>query len=522
VRTKQGETTPLEPGKAAPGPSAQRARAAVEETQPPRRRPKWFGVARSARTRILASYVILLAASALISTFAIRQILLIRLDDRIQDAGQQEVAELERLLAVGKDPETGRPFEHPRRLFDVYLDRNVPSSEEGLLTFVNGELHEQVLARFPLDTLPAELYADWAALSSDLPGKGERVTGAFETDLGKTYYRVRRVLLGDHTGAFVVAILPAKELDEIRDLQTYGVAATLIVLLIASAIAYLIAGRALSPVRALTETAHSISQSDLTRRISVQGAGDAADMARSFNAMLDRLEGLFRSQRAFVQDASHELRDPLTICRGHLELLGDDPEEQRRTIALVLDEIDRMGGLVDDLQLLSEAEQPDFLRLDWIDLGPFAHELRDKASALAPRRWKVDHASDGSFIGDRHRLTEAMMNLAHNAVQHTAEHEAIAIGTSLDQDGVRVWVRDSGYGIAVSDQARIFDRFTRGRDAHRRYRGGGLGLAIVRAIAEAHGGYVEVDSRLGEGSMFTIVIPIETEEGSAAEEDPDR
>jgi two-component system OmpR family sensor kinase len=522
VRAPGEETTALEPGQAIPGPVAERARAKIEEPSLRRRGPKWFGVARSARTRILASYVILLAASALISTFAIRQILLIRLDDRIQESGQQEIAELERLLAVGFDPITGRPFTHPRRLFEVYLARNVPSSEEALLTFVNGRLHKQVLERYPLDSLPAELYADWAALSSDLPGEGERVTGTFDTALGKTYYRVRRVLLGEHTGAFVVATLPAAELEEIRDLQTYGAGATLVVLLLASIVAYLIAGRALAPVRELTETARSISQSDLTRRIGVFGAGDAAEMARSFNAMLDRLESVFQSQRAFVQDASHELRDPLTIVRGHLELLGDDPEEQRRTIALVLDEVDRMGSLVDDLQLLSEAEQPDFLRLDWIDLGPFAHELRDKASALARRHWKVDHAADGSFIGDRHRLTEAVMNLAHNAVQHTVEHDAIAIGTSLDDEAIRIWVRDSGYGIAVSDQARIFERFTRGRDAHRRYRGGGLGLAIVRAIAEAHGGYVHLDSRLGEGSTFMIVIPRDSGEGPTVDEDPDR
>ena len=247
----------------------------------------------------------------------------------------------------------------------------------------------------------------------------------------------------------------------------------------------------------------------------------AAEMARSFNAMLDRLESLFQSQRAFVQDASHELRDPLTICRGHLELLGDDPEEQRKTIALVMDEIDRMGGLVDDLQLLSEAEQPDFLRVDLIDLAPFTHELRDKASALAPRRWTVDHAADGEFLGDRHRLTEAVMNLAHNAVQHTVEHDSISIGTSSDDTGVRVWVRDTGQGIAVSDQSRIFERFTRGRDAHRRYRGGGLGLAIVQAIAEAHGGRVDLESRLGEGSTFTMVLPREPDR-VAGGEGPDR
>jgi two-component system, OmpR family, sensor kinase len=480
-------------------------RPAPEERRP--RGKKWFGVARSARTRILISYIVLLSLSAVISTLAIRQILLIRLDDRIQDAGRQEVAELEQFISVGKDPDTSRPFEHPRALFNAYLQRNVPSNEEAFLTFVNGRFHRQEIEAFPLDTFPAELLADFAALSSDLPGEGERVTGEFETELGNAHYRVRRVLLGEHTGSFVVAILPAKELDEIEDLQTYGVGATLVVLLIASSIAYLIAGRALSPIRELSETARSISQSDLTRRITVYGAGDAAEMARSFNAMLDRLEGVFRSQRAFIEDASHELRDPLTICRGHLELIGDDPVEQRRTNALVLDELDRMGRMVTDLQMLADAEQPDFLRPEWIDLGLFTEELIAKASALASRHWELDHAAEGTFLADRHRLTEAVMNLAHNAIQHTGGDETVAIGTSLSQDEVHLWVRDTGVGISVSDQARIFDRFTRGTGAYRRYRGGGLGLAIVRIIAEAHGGHVELQSRLGKGSTFTVVIP---------------
>jgi signal transduction histidine kinase len=466
-----------------------------------------MGVARSARTRILASYVILLALSAILSTLAIRQILLIRLDDRIHDAGQQEVAELERLLVAGQDPRTDRPFAHPRRLFEVYLDRNVPSSEEALFTFVDGRLHLRAMERFPLLELPNEVMADWAALSSDLQGTGERVTGTFDTDLGKAHYRVRRVVMGDETGAFVVANLPAKELDEIRDLQTYGVVVTLVVLLLASAVAWLIAGRALAPVRELTQTARSISQSDLTRRIEGHGAGDAAEMARSFNAMLDRLERVFRGQREFVQDASHELRDPLTIVRGHLELMGDDPVEQRQTIALVIDELDRMSRMVDDLQLLAEAEQPDFVQREPLDLALIAHELVAKASALAPRSWVLDHAAGGTVLADRHRLTEAVMNLAHNAVQHTNPDDTIAIGTALTHDEALVWVRDTGTGVPLSEQERIFDRFTRGREASRRYRGGGLGLANVRAIAEAHDGRVELESRLNEGSTFTIIIP---------------
>jgi two-component system OmpR family sensor kinase len=476
----------------------------AQEEQP---RRGWFGVARSARTRILSSYVILLAVSALVSTFTIRQILIIRLDDRVADAGQQEVEEVDRLVAIGRDPETGEPFTSPRALFDTYLARNVPSSEEALLTFVDGSFHRSALARFPLDQLPDEQMVDWADLSTESPAETESVTGDFETALGKAHYRVRRVVLEDGIGAFVVAVLPAAELDEIQEVQTYGFVATLGVLLIASAIAYLIAGRALAPVRLLTETARSISRSDLTRRIKVYGAGDAAEMARSFNAMLDRLEAVFRSQRAFVQDASHELRDPLTICRGHLELMGDDPRDQRRTIDLVMGELDRMGRMVDDLQLLAEAEQPDFLRLEWIDLELFAHELTAKASALAPRRWSLEHVTEGNLVADRERLTEAVMNLAHNAVQHTDADDTIAIGVSLTDNEARLWVRDTGTGIALSDQSRIFERFTRGRDTRNRYRGGGLGLAIVKAIAEAHGGGIELDSQLEEGSTFTIVVP---------------
>ena len=125
----------------------------------------------------------------------------------------------------------------------------------------------------------------------------------------------------------------------------------------------------LKPVGALTDTARSISQSDLTHRIDVRGGGEAAEMARSFNAMLDRLEAVFRNQREFVRDANHELRDPLTIIRGHLELMGDDedPEDRERTIGIVLDEVDRIGRIVGDLQLLAEAGQPGFLDLEWID-----------------------------------------------------------------------------------------------------------------------------------------------------------
>jgi two-component system OmpR family sensor kinase len=487
--------------------------AAAPAAEPAAPRPErratrdWFGAARSARSRILILYVILLAVAAVLALFAFRHVLNDRLASQTDDSLQQEILELDRLVTDGRDPATSRPFASLRALFETYLRRNVPGNEEGMLVFIDGELFKDVKPRYPLDQLPAEQLADWEALSRRGAGEGRSVTGTYDTVLGEARYRVAQVRLDEEVAAFVVTILPAKEIEENRELFLYGIVATLAVLLIASAIAWLIAGRVLAPVQQLTSTARSISQSDLTQRIPERGRGEAADMARSFNSMLDRLEGVFQSEREFIQDASHELRDPLTICRGHLELIGEDPEERRETISIVLDELDRIGRIVDELQTLAEAGQPDFLRADWADIGVLTDELTAKASALATRHWALDATAEGVVFTDRHRLTEAVMNLAHNAVQHTELEDTIAIGSAFNGSEARIWVRDTGTGIAVSDQERIFDRLTRGRGAHSRYRGGGLGLAIVRAVAEAHGGRVELESRLGEGSTFTIVIP---------------
>ena len=484
-----------------------------------RRVRDWLGAAGRARARILIAYVVLLALAAALGLLGFRQALLIRLDDEVEDAMQQEVAELNRLLGEGIDPRTGQRFRSLDALFDVYFDRNVPSSDEAFVGVVDGELTHNIKAtRFPLDRLPSEVVEYGQRLGSRSPGEARPGTGRINTDVGEAHFRATRIeTFEDQVGAFLVTIVPARERDEIGDLLTYGGAAALAVLLLASAGAWLIAGRVLKPVGALTDTARSISQSDLTHRVDARGTGEAADMARSFNAMLDRLEAVFRSQREFVRDANHELRDPLTIIRGHLELmsLDDDPEERRRTIKIVLDELDRIGRIVGDLQLLAEADQPGFLDLEWIDAELLSHELVSKATALADRRWQLDQAATGMFFADRHRLTEAMMNLAHNAVQHTDPEDTIAIGASMNGDVVRLWVRDTGAGISVSDQAIIFNRFTRGSDAHRRYPGGGLGLALVKAIAEAHGGHVQLQSRLGEGSTFTVAVPKQANEGVA-------
>jgi two-component system, OmpR family, sensor kinase len=227
--------------------------------------------------------------------------------------------------------------------------------------------------------------------------------------------------------------------------------------------------------------------------------------------MLDRLERAFDEQRRFLDDAGHELRTPLTIVLGNLELLPDDPQERRETVDLLMDELERMCRIVHDLLLLAKREQPDFLELSTVDVGALTDELATKAAGLAQGELIVESRGQGRVIGDRQRLTEAMLQLAENAAKHGGEG-LIRIGTSVDIDEARLWVRDEGEGIPPEAQERIFERFQRAGDGSR-VAGSGLGLAIVKAIAEAHGGRVQVESATGRGTTFTIVIPVDQERG---------
>jgi signal transduction histidine kinase len=195
--------------------------------------------------------------------------------------------------------------------------------------------------------------------------------------------------------------------------------------------------------------------------------------------------------------------------RGHLEFLDEDPAEREETIALVTDELDRMARFVEDLLLLARAEQGDFLHLGPLDLDVLTPELYAKAHALAERDWRLAGSGTGHLAADRQRVTQAVMQLAQNAVQHTQPGDRIALGSSLRNGNARLWVADSGPGVPAAERERIFDRFHRSGAGRRRSDGAGLGLSIVRAIAEAHGGRVELDSREGHGATFTLIVPTE-------------
>jgi signal transduction histidine kinase len=272
------------------------------------------------------------------------------------------------------------------------------------------------------------------------------------------------------------------------------------------------AGRILRPLREVAATTSQIASGaggrpDIGRRLATDGPAEVGELAGAMNTMLDSLQAAFDSRRQLLDDVGHELRTPLTVIQGHLELMEqDDPADVAATRWLALDELSRMRRLTDSLVTLAAADGPGFAKLAPLALGPWLEDLAGKARALGERRWVVT-AHDAVWVAaDAQRLTEAMLELAANAVKYSPDGSTIEFALRWDGPWARLAVRDQGRGIAPADQQRIFGRFARASGA-KRDGGAGLGLAIVARIAAAHGGRAEVASSPGAGSVFTLVLP---------------
>jgi two-component system, OmpR family, sensor kinase len=450
------------------------------------------------RTRVLVSFLALLIVSTAASVLVLREVLMSRIGDQVERELLPTVDSLRELTETGQ-PGNGRPFTSIDQLFDAYLMQTAAPPDGALVTFVGDEIHD---AKAAPDV--GELEDSFAGVAAGQ----EPSSGRVESDLGEARYVAVPVSAGDQSGTLVVAALTAAEREQVESAVMIAIGVSIVVLLLASLFIWLAAGRAIVPLQALSRTARTISDTDLSGRIPVSGGDEIAELGRTFNSMLDRLETAFADQKDFLTDVSHELRTPITVIRGHIETLGDSPRERQEAIAVIQDELDRMSRYVDDLLLLTKAPRPDFLRASPLDLDLFTHDLFAKASSLGEREWELEGTGVGIVRADQHRLTQAMMNLADNAVHHTRTGETIWLGSSLDGEQARLWVRDEGPGVDPADRERIFARYVRARATDRsRGDGAGLGLSIVRAIAEAHGGWAELDSRPGVGSTFSIVLP---------------
>jgi signal transduction histidine kinase len=234
-------------------------------------------------------------------------------------------------------------------------------------------------------------------------------------------------------------------------------------------------------------------------------------LAESFDHMLDRLEAAFQRQRQFVSDASHELRTPLTVLRGQTELLsrvGDDPEERRRVLVMLLRELDQMNKLVEDMLSLARAEAGELVRPRPVVLGELIVDIERDLPLLGDRDYCVEPIPDGMLQADPERLTQVFRNLVRNAVAHTGPGDRITISGIVRGRSIEFCVADTGPGIPPERLELIFDRFHRVDEARDRDHGGsGLGLAIARAIVEAHGGRIWAESPPGAGAHIQFSLP---------------
>lgn len=425
----------------------------------------------------------------------------------------QELEEFRQFAEMGVDPETGRPFESFHRLVEVFLSRQEAGHSEVILGVdAEGRATQRLVG---IGVPPPEMH-DLRRESELLASAPEQLSGIAETSAGELRWAAVQVRTeAGASGSLVVGDYTQLRYDEATRVTWVVSWVSLGVLLLTGVIGWLVAGRILRPIRRMRRAAARISQADLSRRIPVHGEDELAQLAATFNQMLDRIESAFAHEQRFVDEAARKLRAPVARARAQLDAAADGPHGANPAVDQARTELDRMDAIVADLISLARAERPDFIRIEpRVHIAELTRAIVTEAEQLAPRRWVLGEAAEGRAQLDSERIGQAVLELAENAVHHTAVGDEIRICSRLvEEDGipsVRFSVADDGPGVLAQDAERIFERFGRssedtGGD------GAGLGLAIVRAIADGHAGWVSVDSLPGTGSVFAITVPLRAE-----------
>ena len=466
--------------------------AAGPPSSPPHRRAHL-----SIRARVVATFAILLVVALVVATGAIGRVLHQQYDQRIDEELVRTVEGIRRQVAPDASSATSGDATL-RDAIAAHLETLAPRSDEGVLAILDGKAALTTSwSSTRLDDLDA--VAVWSTLTTSR-------TGEIETPAGPARFVATPIANSSGTlGQIVVVRFVGVERAQLDDtIQTVALI-LLIILGAAILVAWGSAGRALRPVHRLAGTVREVVDlGTLGTRVDADGHDEVADLGRAFNEMLDHLEGAFASQQEFIDGVGHDLRTPITIVRGHLELLDDDPVERRRTVKLVLDELDRMDRLVEDLRLIARAQRPDFLRLEYVQIGDLTRDLVANASALAPRDWRLGQVDGAVLVADPDRLVEALVNIIENAVHVTQEGDVIEISCVVEAGSARISVADSGPGISDAEREQIFLPSVRGR--HNEPGGTGLGLAIAMSIAQAHGGTIVLESS-ARGATFGLCVP---------------
>jgi two-component system OmpR family sensor kinase len=471
------------------------------------------------RLRLLLALLVLVVAGLLAADLAtygvLRAFLLERLDTQLQAAATP----VARMLTVGTPGMFGAGGDGPVAL--------LPTG-----TFV--ELRDAGGAVVASSTFSLEAPSRPPSLPAALPGSGATQT---TPDLftatatgGTPSYRVLAEALA--SGGTVIVAIPLSDVDAtLAQLATIELGAGLVVLLLLGLATWWIVRRGLRPLERMGETAGLIAAGDLGRRVEVDDPrSEVGRLGVALNAMLARLEAAFARQaateerlRRFLADASHELRTPLTSIRGYAELFrrGADrrPEDLAASMRRIEEEATRMGRIVEDLLLLARLDADRALEQAPVDLSRVAADAVADARAADPARPITLEAPRPVVItGDDARLRQVAANLVGNALAHTPAGTPVRVRAELrDGQGV-LEVADQGPGLGPAEAARVFEPFFRADPSRSRASGGaGLGLAIVAAIAAAHGGTASLDTAPGAGAIFRVTIPAARESPRAGE-----
>jgi two-component system OmpR family sensor kinase len=448
---------------------------------------------KSARSNILG-WILIPVVLSMIATFVFSAVLLRNnLSEEVDQRLNQEAQELYLLADRAIDPISGEAYSSARDILELYIRRSVPDSLESLFVMVNGEVLERSSGR----DLP-RLDRD-AEFIEFIASKQEAELGDYQSGENLVRYIIVPVAGSSDTGHLVAAIFLDQEQQKVDALLTQLALLMLIALLSAAAAGWFVAGRILRPLRQLREITRRVKDGTTEERITGFNPNqEIGAIASDFNSMLDRTASAFASQRRFVDDAGHELKTPLTIVRGHLDLIKLDPTESTSSIAIVEDEVLRMTRIVQDLQTLTKSSQASFIQASPVEPSEIVDEVFVKTSPLAERDWSIEAQELVVLPLDRQRMVQALLQRVDNAIKHTAIGDAIAIGCRSTGNSIELYVGDSGPGVPEESRVLVQERFARGAWTSQDTEGSGLGLAIVEAIAKGHNGELFIrDSVLG-------------------------
>ncbi|MEK7682631.1 MAG: ATP-binding protein [Chloroflexota bacterium] len=338
--------------------------------------------------------------------------------------------------------------------------------------------------------------------------------------LGDTEYRVLTYpLIAQPENRVVGHLQLASSLDTVqqalRNLLFLMLVGGVVAVAVAGLVGWSTASAALRPLDKVTETALHITRADdLSRRIPLTGppSDEVGRLTLAFNETLERLEGLFETQRRFLADVSHELRTPLTTIRGNVDLIRRMRSVDPESLEAIKSEVDRMSRMVNDLLLLAQAESGRLpLALENIELDTLMLEVFKQAKVLAANavRVEIGREEQVQVRGDRDRLKQVFLNLVANALDHTPSGGVVTLSLASVEDWARLTVSDTGRGMPQAELPHIFERFYRIDSARKRsdFGGAGLGLSIAYWITRSHRGKIEVASEVGKGTTFSVWLP---------------